>query len=182
MQLSCWEIEDKCCKSAPNGHPVPRLEIILNVSEFKNQEMVPLTEWRPLLDWLYRRWYPIFDILFPCSSIYSIYFGYSDVKIHDLQVPVLYMPIPHFITFLSHLWHSKPCWVPHDILMTFYDWPKCFLELAGFGVSSSICWRPSLVLYASPPCARESQACSILPIVSAALQVPWYTQVKLSLT
>lgn len=69
------------------------------------------------------------DILFPCSSIYSICFGYSDVKIHDLQVPVLYMA-DH--STLQHLWHSKPYKVPHDIFGTRRFWGLFFNLLAPF--------------------------------------------------
>ena len=115
MQLSWfWEIEDKCCKSAPNGHPVPRLEIILNVNvNVMNQEMAPLTGWRPLLDWLYRRLISFFHV-------------------HPFIAFILVTRFAGDHSTLQHLWHSKPCKVPHDIFGTRRFWGLFFNLLAPF--------------------------------------------------
>ena len=126
--------------------------------------MTPLTEWRPLLDWLYRRLISFFHVHpFIAFILVTVMSRFTICRCQSF----ICLTIPH--CSISDIQS------PAKFLMT-------FSALAGFGVSSSICWRPSLVLYVSPPYARESQACLILPIVSAALQVPWYTQVKLSLT
>lgn len=128
MQLSWfWEIEDKCCKSAPNGHPVPRLEIILNVNvNVMNQEMAPLTGWRPLLDWLYRRLISFFHVHpFIAFILVTVMSRFTICRCQSFN----YMP-DH--STLQHLWHSKPCKVPHDIFGTRRFWGLFFNLLAPF--------------------------------------------------